>query len=587
MLHKEIDRSMPTKQWILAERTTADLLNHLLELRKIDDVEAFLRPDFRTQLHDPFLMKDMDKAISRLMRAINSEEVVGVFADYDTDGTPGAALLLDGFQQLGVSTAVYVPTRGEGYGLSELGLRRLAAAGAKVIITIDLGITAKAEADLARELELDLIITDHHTVQADLFPKNAFAVINPKQDDCPYPFKDLCGGGIAWKLLSALLARLELTSPQRLRGRNPEAIRRWALDLAAISTVCDMVPLLGENRLLAHYGLQVLRKTRRPGLQALFEVAGINPVQMSAGTIGFQIGPRINAPTRLAAESYQTPTGPGPQASLALGLLLTNSQKEAKELAHQLQDYNVARQEQLEQILKEAETRVIDEGLMMKKIILLAQEGWPVGIVGLVAGRLMERFGRPAIVLGITGQEATGSARSVDGFPLVEALAVARKYLKRFGGHTKAAGLTVEVEHVQTLYDQLLAYAETKLDAHKLGPRLYIDAFLESNDISLETVSGLEQLGPHGIGNPRPLFAVRDLEILEVRSLGQAGQHRKLRFRKKDGDLDLNAIAFSWRGNPQMLVIGNRLDVAGYLAKNTWNGQTSLQLEVVDVRLAR
>jgi single-stranded-DNA-specific exonuclease len=585
-LSQNNQRSLPVKQWILAERTEPDLLGHLLKIRKIDDRGAFLTPNFATQLHDPFLMLGMEQAVHRLLEAAQKDEVIGIFADYDTDGTPGAALLLDGFSQLDLRTAVYIPTRAEGYGLSEEGLVALKQAGATVVVTIDLGITARGEAERAQALGIDLIITDHHTVQAELFPDKAYAVVNPKQEACPYPFKELCGGGIAWKLLSAFLARLEERAPNLLRGRNPEAIRRWALDLAAIATVCDMVPLLGENRILAQYGLTVLRQTRRPGLKALFQAAGVTPLNLSVGTIGFQIGPRLNAPTRLAAEAYHSPTIPGPQASLPLGLLLTPSPQEAEQLAMQLQQYNAARQEQLDATYQEAEARVLAEGLCDRKIILLAQENWPVGIVGLVAGRLMERFGRPTIVLSITGEEATGSARSISGFHLIEALTEARAYLKRFGGHTKAAGLTLEVRHLQTVYDLLLRSAEAKLSDEALGPRLYLEAQLTRSDLQLEVARHLEQLGPHGIGNPRPLFLVAGSQILERRLLGANGQHAKLQLGVPGVSGRVSAIAFSWPGERQLLSPGAQVDLACYLALNTWNGQTSLQLEVVDARRA-
>ncbi|MEK7461209.1 MAG: single-stranded-DNA-specific exonuclease RecJ [Patescibacteria group bacterium] len=573
------------KKWIVAERTDPDLIKHLLKLRGVEDQEIFLNPDFVSQQHDPFLMKGMRQAVDRLIEAAHKQEVIGIFADYDTDGTPGAALLLDGLRQLGLQTAVYIPTRSEGYGLSEQGLVALKAANAGVVITIDLGITANHEAEMAVTLGLDLIITDHHLVQPERYPKRAYAVINPKQADCPYPFKDLCGGGIAWKLLSAFLTQIEEFDPTLLQGRNPESIRRWALDLAAISTVCDMMPLVGENRLLAHYGLQVLRQTRRPGLKALFRLARVDPERIGAGTIGFQIGPRINAPTRLAAEAYSSETVPGPQASLALGLLVTSSVTEADFLADQLEQYNLSRQEQLEAVYQQAEARVVAEGLMNRKLIMLAGADWPTGLVGLVAGRLMQKFGRPTIVLSLQGEEAVGSARSIDGFHLLEALSHVGQNLKRFGGHARAAGLTIERQHLELIYDQLQSLADDRLSDEQLGPRLLIEAEIEAPDVTSATAALLSHLGPHGIGNPRPLFLLTAVRVLEVRVLGTLGQHRKLRLQIFGAKAPISGIAFSWQGEADVFKVGQTVDLACYLDEHTWNGHTSTQLEVVDARL--
>lgn len=573
-----------TKQWIVRPRTDPDLITHLLKSRDITEDAHFFAPNFATDLHDPFLMKDMTKAVERLIAALKAGEPIGIFADYDTDGTPGAALLFDGLRKLGAPPVVYIPTRGEGYGLSRAGIDALKNAGARVVVTIDLGITGKDVAEHARAQGIDLIVTDHHVVQPELFPAAALAVINPKQAACSYPFKELCGGGIAWKLLGALITRLQADAPQQLNGQKPESLLKWSLDLAAISTICDMVPLVGENRVIAKYGLIVLAKTRRVGIQKLIETAGVQPDRISASTVGFQIGPRINAPTRMAAESYTGNARLGPQASVALALLLSQDAAEAQTLAAELQTHNQARQDQLELILNEATERVIKEGLDKKKVILLAGPDWPAGIVGLVASRLMERFGRPAIVLGINGDEAVGSARSIDGLHLVEALQSASQHIKKFGGHTKSAGLTIEMHQIEVAYEKLLAYADSRLSDEQLGPRLYLDAILDPHhDLNEATAVQLGQFAPFGLGNPRPTFLLRNLEVREKRLVGASGQHAKFAFQLPTGR-SIAGIAFRFGETGHAVAVGDRVDAAVHLELNEWQDRRHVELHVVDFR---
>lgn len=578
--------NLPPRRWILQERAGAGLLDHLLRLRQIDDPAAFLEPNFGVHLHDPFLMKGMTVAVERLAAALRHGETVGIFADYDTDGTPGAALLIDGLRQVGAKVCVYIPTRTEGYGLTERGLDALKAQGAQVVVTIDVGITGTVAADHAAAIGLDLIITDHHLIQVDSFPRAAFAVINPKQADCPYPFKELCGGGVAWKLLTALTLYLARHDPARLAGRSAEAISKWALDLAAIATICDMVPLVGENRVIVKYGLTVLAKTRRLGLARLMAVAGIQSDKLSATTVGFQIGPRINAPTRMAVDSYQGDPDLGPQASLALALLLTENSSLAESLAGELNQLNQERQAELERVLAEATERVVAEGLDKHKLIFIAGQDWPVGIVGLVASRLLERFGRPAVVLGLVGAEAVGSARSVDGLHLVEALQAASSSIKKFGGHTKAAGLTIDVKQLESVAQQLVAYADNQLADTDLGPRLRLDADIGEADLTLETVRELERLTPHGLGNPRPTFLLSNYRVIDTRGVGATGRHLKFRIRSAIDHAPIrSAIGFGLGEDTQESVWKDQIvDLAVHLNRSYWNGQDELDIQVVDLR---
>ncbi len=572
------------KKWTLAPRRHADLVTHLLALRGIDDPTAFLSPDYTRHLHDPLLMKDMAKTIDRLVLLIRTGEPIGVYADYDSDGTPGAALFVDGLRQLGLPTPVYVPQRFEGYGLHRQGIDQLFTLGTRTMVTIDLGITAKEETAYAAELGMDVIITDHHVVQPDQFPRRAYAVINPKQADCPYPFKDLCGGGVIWKVFCALIDALARLAPALLRGRNPEALKRWALDLAAISTICDMVPLIGENRVIAQYGLTVLRKTRRPGLRALLQTIGSDPAVLTAGTVGFQIGPRINAPTRLAAANISAADLPGSHVSLALGLLVSQTDETAHFLASELDRYNRERQQQLEQALAIASARVRAEGLAERNVIVLADPRFPVGIVGLIASRLTEAYDRPAVVFGFVGDEAVGSARSVDGVHLVDILHELSPILTKFGGHAKAAGLSIGKQHLKDFDEQLERLVGSLGDFIHASPRVVFDAELGRADLTQATAVGLAQFEPFGIGNPRPLFFLPRVRLKNLEIVGRTSQHLKGQIEVPGHDQRLGVIGFGLAHRRSHLAAAGLVDAAVYLGLNEWNGQRRLDLQLKDVR---
>lgn len=575
------------KKWLVAPRQHPELMRHVLLLRKFEQVGDDLLPRYPDQLHDPYRMKDLGRVVERLIEARKQGEPIGIFADYDTDGTPGAALLVDGLRALGAETRVYIATRHEGYGLSEHGLASLIQAGAKVVMTVDLGITGKPYVPFVKSQGVDLIVTDHHLIQPELFPEGAYAVVNPKQADCQYPFKELAGGGVAWKIMAALIDCVGRDYPMWLAGRRPEALQKWLLDLAAISTICDMVPLLDENRLIAHFGLRVLAKQRRLGLAALLEVAGVDPQRLSAGTVGFQIGPRLNAPTRMAAASYHHPDLPGPQASLALGLLLARDREQALALAGELDEYNRRRQVELESVLAAAVDMVEKNHLAEHKVIIVAGRAWPVGIVGLVAGRLMERYGRPAIVFSLTGDEAVGSARSIDGFHLVDALHQAKHCLIKYGGHAKAAGLSVAADRLQLASEAILAYADQTLSADQLGPRLMIDAEVTDHEITLELAGQLEKLAPFGIGNPRPVFLLQNVFVNEARPVGKHGQHLKLRLRQAQGEHQHLAIGFHLaEAFERIRQEAGPIDIVFALEMNRWNGQEQPELHLIDLRPA-
>ncbi len=552
------------KRWIVAPRTQEDLIDQLLDNRGIVSREAFLAFDYE-KLHDPMGLLQMDTVVARLIKAIETQEPIAIFGDYDHDGTPAAVLLTEGIERCGGKvTTVYIPTRAEGYSISMTVIDQFASSGIKLMVLVDCGITNKTEIDYADSQGIETIVIDHHVVQVDKFPTKAI-VINPKQAGDTYPFKELCGCGLAFKTIQALA---------RNTGKISEVDLKWFLDLVAISTVCDMVPLVDENRILVHYGLIVLQKTRRLGLKKLFDVAAIDPKTISTYTAGFLIGPRLNAPGRME------------RASIAYDLLVAKDSEEATQLAVKLNELNIERQNELTRVLKDAQAQVEARKLHEKKVILVTGDTWPDGIVGLVAGRLMDKYGRPTIVLSIREDGlAKGSARSIDGFHLVESLKECEQYLIKYGGHAKAAGLSLAREQLELLYDKLIEIAEARLSEDDLKPKIRIDWVLGPNEFTLETAHLLVGLEPHGLGNPKPIFMVESMTITDSRLIGHERTHLKMQLAFPD-DRRIDAVAFNASSRISESSVGGVIDVVGFMDINSWQDRESVQLKIVDWRLA-
>lgn len=607
---------MTTKKWQIYSRKSADIIEQLLINRKINlkDKESFLNPDYEKDLHDPFLFKDMKKAVKRIKQAMEKKEKIGLFADYDADGIPGAALLYRVFYSLGLKVEVYIPSREEGYGLNEQGIRELSLSECKLIITVDLGIVNHKEVKSAKKLGLDVIITDHHEIQKDHLPKEATAILYPRLLGQKYPNKDLAGGGVAWKLAQGILMslarqcspRTDLKIPsedfgsQRSSSSFNHATRsarcssqtpaspllskdkryaisdkqlKWLLDLATISTICDIVPLKGENRTIAKYGLIVLSKTKNLGLQKLYQVAGIKPEFIGTYTVGFQIGPRINAPGRID------------HAAAAFRLLTTDDESEALKIANQLNKINQKRQEELERVLTAARKKVQKKKLHKKKVILVEGKDWPEGIIGLVAGKLMEEFSRPVLVLKQEKKGLKGSARSIEQFHLIEALDQAKKYLSKHGGHARAAGFSLENKHLSNLYDKLLEIAEAKLKFEDLVPKISIDAEITPEQINMELYNLLQKFEPHGLGNPRPVFLMKGLVIDNKRPVGKDARHIKLTLSSNVYRLtSFDAIGFDMGYLDKELKINDTVDIVFTLDLNEYNGNKKLQLKLLDIK---
>jgi len=538
------------------------ILARLLAQRNIRDVEAaerFLQPSL-AHLPEPELLIGMDKAVARLLRALRDKEKIVVYGDYDVDGTTATALLTEFFQDLGAEVDYYIPHRlSEGYSLNPGALKKIREGGAKVVITVDNGISAVAEAEVARDLGLDLIVTDHHEVPPRL--PEAFAILNPKQAGDAFPGKELAGVGVAFYLLIAL--RKALREAGMLGDREPNL--RRALDLVAVGTVADMAPLTGVNRILVREGLKVLSRTARPGLKALKEVAGVDG-EVSADQVGFRLGPRINAVGRLD------------DAAFGVKLLLSRSEAEALELARRLDRANAERQDLEDGIAREACARVEAERLFeRRRSLVLFHEDWHPGVVGIVASRLVERYYLPSIVLSRDKDGLKGSARSIRNLNLVETLRACGEHLNKFGGHYYAAGLSLARERLEAFSDAFDAAVRSRLKEEDFQPSLKLDAESRLAAIDAALLEEIRRLEPFGLGNPEPVLRLTGLRVRESRIVGE----KHLRLRVGEGKAAFGAIGF--RLAEKLPALDSEVDVACVPGWNEWNGSKSIQLRIIDL----
>src|SRR5882724_8633575 len=543
--------------------------------REPSQAERFLEPRFE-HLPNPFELKGIEVAVSRLQSALAQGEHVCVYGDYDVDGVTSTALLVSVLRKLGGNVEFYVPHRlVEGYGLNVRALEKLAARGTRLVVSADCGVTAVAEIDAAAKLGLDVVVIDHHTASQDL--PRALAILNPHQPGCTFPGRELAAVGVAFHLLLALRKRLREAGWFASR---PEPNLREVLDLVALGTIADVVPLTGPNRVLVHFGLKELARGARVGVLALKSVAQLAG-EVTAGDVGFKLGPRINAAGRLD------------DASVGVRLLLSEDLREARALAEQLDRANAERQDLQVRIASEAIAHAEKLGPPeARRTLVVSSSGWHVGVVGIVAARLVERFHRPALVIAEEGGVAKGSGRSVEGFHLYDALARCAHHLTKFGGHKHAAGVTLDTGRISDFAEALEAEGREALDPAQLSARLRIDAELHPSEVRMELASQLRRLAPFGAGNPEPVFFCRELAAHEVRLLpdkkGTGPGHLKLRLgeagpRVSEGEsIALEAIGFNLGGT--VLAVGTRLDAAFQLAIDNWNGSERLQLKVKDLR---
>jgi single-stranded-DNA-specific exonuclease len=560
------------------ERRVADMaaalqlppvIARLLVQRGFDDLErahAFLNPAV-SQLHDPFLLQDMRRAVARILGAIARGEVIAIHGDYDVDGVTSTAILRRAIELLGGTVTHFVPHRQkDGYGLQASTIDRLHADGARLVVSVDCGIRAAEAAVRARELGLDLIITDHHEPDMALPP--AFAVLNPKRADCAYPDKSLAGVGVALKVVQALLAE---------SGRGPEILPHF-LKIAAIGTLADVVPLTGENRVIAHCGLAALsRGPHAAGLEMFLAESGLTGKLVDSFHVSFILAPRLNAAGRMGS------------AEAALDLLLIKGRDQpardrAQVLARQLSEENVRRQGEEAAIIAEARHLVDgDPDIGAHNLLVVAGDGWHRGVIGIAASKLVDAYHKPALVLSVVDGIAHGSGRSIAAFNLLESLEAAHDVFLRFGGHRQAAGFTLEAARIPELRRRLTDWANARLEPRDLVPRLRIDAPLGLGEISGDVVEGLQRMSPFGAANPKPVFRASPVDLVAAPKRLK-DRHLSLLFKQRGRAFR----AIAWRAidrEPYLNAHRSGLELAYSLEQSEYRGEKTMELTVADVRL--
>ncbi len=544
-----------------------EVLVRLLAGRGVEDPQAiqeFLDPEYGKGIHSPFLFSDMEKVVKRIGEARDKKEKVVVFGDYDADGVTSSVILKETLEKIGITADVYIPDKKtEGYGMNPPAIEKFAKEGVKLIITVDCGITGIEEVDIARELGIDVIITDHHHIPEKL-PK-ALAIINPRTKDSGYPFVELAGVGVAFKVAQAIFERF-------MPEKNEQV--KWMLDLVAIGTVADCVPLVGENRLLVKFGLLVLSKTKRIGLQQLFSVARLNIDENnlpSTRNIGFHIAPRINAAGRIN------------HANLAYDLLVEGDIAKARIFALELEDNNSNRQKITETLTNEVKV-LAENSFKDKKFIFAVGENFPIGVVGLVAGRIVQQFNKPTAILQKGETESKGSFRSIPQINIIEAIGRCQELLLKFGGHSQAAGVSIENDKLELFYEKLNAEIEKELAGKDISPQLLIDAEIFSKDVDWVLAENMDRLKPFGEGNPEPVFVMKNLRVENTRIIGNGEKHLKFSLSAKDTGEIFEAVGFYIAKDFAHIKQGDIVDIAFNLQKDEWNGNQRIQFLLIDLK---
>ena len=541
-----------SEKFNISELLASVLINR--EIIENDEVEIFLNPT-RNNFHDPYLMPDMEKAVERIIEAINKREKTIIYGDYDVDGITSITVLSKFLKERGLDVGSYIPNRlDEGYGLNKKAIKQIADEGYKLIITVDCGISGTEEVDFAYSLGMEVIVTDHHE-PLEILPK-ALAVIDCKRKDNKYPFNSLAGVGVAFKLTQAIGIKLGLDEKEYLKF----------LDIVCIGTISDIVPLIDENRVIAKLGLKLIEVTRSPGVKALLNAAAYKEV--NSNTISFGIAPRINACGRMGHERD------------ALDLFLTENIVEANEITQNLNEYNRKRQDIEKKIFDEAISKIEKEKIDEKNVIVIGAEGWHHGVIGIVASKITELYFKPSILVCFEGEEGKGSGRSIPGFDLHAALCTVSNCLEKYGGHEMAVGLSLKREKFEDFTNAFEKIAE---EAHteELVSVIKIDKELNLKDISLENVKNLKLLEPYGEANKTPIFIYKNLRIDSIRALSE-GKHLKLTL--KDGNSIINAIGFNMGRYSEEYLIGDKVDIIGLLEINSFNGTDSVQINMKDIR---
>ena len=540
----------------------------LLKNRGISDekeISDFFSFDYEKDILDPFLFEDMEKAVARITTAGEKKEKIAVFGDYDADGVTATALLIQALEGLGFSGIIpYIPDRQiEGYGMNGQALEFLEKKGVKLVITVDCGITGIEEVAWAKKAGMDVIITDHHHVPNEL--PEALAIINPHRKNSTYPFRELAGVGVAFKLAEALYRKTKPKETEQLK---------WLLDLVAIGTIADCVPLLGENRVLVKYGLIVLSKTKRIGLLEMFKVGRIAIDENNlpdTQKIAFQISPRINAAGRMD------------HASISLNLILEKNNVKARELALEVESNNQNRQKITGEIAREISV-LAENSFKDRKLIFAYNEHWRVGILGLIAGKISDEFRKPTAIFQKQETEFVGSLRSIPQVNIIEALEKCSGLLLRFGGHAQAAGVRVALDKMEKFYEKFSAIIESELKGKDISPEIEIDMEIKLPDISWDMVSDMRKMEPFGEGNSEPVFLAKNIIVEDIKSVGNGKKHIKLALRAKEGGPKIfEAIGFGMGERFSGLKPGDIIQAVFNLQEDAWNGNKKIQLKLIDL----
>lgn len=551
----------------VATGTYHPVVDALLTLRGYIDEQSrkrFLFPSFDRDIHDPFLFSQMGRVVDRIGQAKKDRETVGVFGDFDADGVTSSVIIREALTALDIPVAVYIPEKmNEGHGFNILAVDFFEKKGVRLILTLDCGMTNHEAITEAKKRGIETIVVDHHHVP-EILPE-AYAIINPKISSETYPFRELCGAGTSFKVAQALFQKYLPDQVDQLK---------WILDVVAIGTVADVMPLIGENRAIVKYGLIVLSKTRRVGLEEMFSVGKIKIDENTvpdAHTIGFQIAPRINAASRMA------------HAMLAHNLLIEKDRVQARILALELDAWNVARQK-ISTATTDQVRAIAIEKYQERKFIFALDEKFPFGIIGLVAGRIAHEFHKPTCVLTRGETESRGSFRSIPELNVIEIIEQCGDLLKKFGGHAQAAGMTIENKNIDAFYEKFDALATTILADVVTEPETWIDMKLRPEHITPALCRDLKLFAPFGEGNPEPVFALENMMIQEARFVGNGEKHLKLRLTPLDGGAkSFDAIGFSLGKDFPDLRTGEVLDILFQVSENTWNGSTTIQLKLLDM----
>ena len=547
---RQIDKKFDTGMIV------ATILNDM-HFKDDKEIEKFLKPK-RTDFYNPFLMPDMEKAVSRITKALKNNENITIFGDYDADGITSTTILKRFFHDINKECNVYIPNRlNEGYGLNKNAIKKLSEDGTNLIITVDCGITAIEETKYAKELGIDIVITDHHESGEEI--PDAEAVVDCKRKDNKYPFRELAGCGVAFKLTQALCKNLELNENQALKY----------LDIACVGTISDVVPLVDENRVIVKLGMLLLKQTKNLGLKQIINNAHFK--EFNSMSVAFGITPRINACGRLGHQDE------------ALELFTTDNQEKATELAKKMDEYNIQRQLEEKRIYDEAITLLQEEAQTngITNCIVLGHENWNPGVIGIVSSRITEKFYKPSILVCFDKDIAKGSGRSIEGFDLHKALMECDKYLTNYGGHSLAAGLSLNTKDFEKFKNMINEYAEKNIKDEDLIPTINIDLKLEDSQLNIEDVEELKLLEPFGQSNEEPIFMITNLKVVSIKTLSD-GKHLKLYLKNQNY---LDAIGFNLGERANELKIGDTIDIVGNLNINEFNNTKKVQMLLKDFKI--